>query len=78
MKRSEVLKLIEGLFNLATEPNNEFPNDVHAENLLCNLEEIGMLPPKMIGIYDSVPTVTPTGNHEYSYKRGWETEDDNT
>jgi hypothetical protein len=45
MKRSEVLKLIEGLFNIAMAGNNELPSDVHAENLLCHLEEVGMLPP---------------------------------
>lgn len=46
MKRSEMLKLIEGLYNL--EINNYPKNNDHetfAENLLCTLEEKGMLPP---------------------------------
>jgi hypothetical protein len=41
MKRSEVLKLIEGLFELAP----RFPNEINAENLLSHLEQLGMLPP---------------------------------
>lgn len=41
MKRSEILKIIEGLFELA--PNHS--NDVNAENLLATLEDKGMLPP---------------------------------
>lgn len=41
MKRSEALKLIEGLFELAP----RFDNKTNAENLLSNLEELGMLPP---------------------------------
>jgi hypothetical protein len=47
MKRSEVLKLIEGLFEIA--PNH--PNEDNAENLLSSLEQLGMLPPQ-IDIYD--------------------------
>jgi hypothetical protein len=41
MKRSEMLKIIEGLFNLAP----RFDNETNAENLLSTLEEIGMRPP---------------------------------
>ena len=41
MKRSEVVKLIEGLFNLAL----KFPNEMNAENLLCNLEHLGIIRP---------------------------------
>lgn len=41
MKRSEVIKLIESLFEIA--PNHD--NNANAENLLCHLEELGMLPP---------------------------------
>ena len=33
MKRSEVLKIIEGLFDLAP----KYPNDLNAENLLATL-----------------------------------------
>jgi hypothetical protein len=43
MKRSEILNLIEGLFELAP----KYPNDLNAENLLSNLEQLGMLPPKI-------------------------------
>lgn len=41
MKRSEVIKLIEGLFDIA----GKFPNNINAENLLSHLEQIGMKPP---------------------------------
>lgn len=42
MKRSEMLLLVKGLFDIA--PN--FPSETNAENLLGHLEEAGMLPPK--------------------------------
>lgn len=46
MKRSEILKVIEGLYNLELNlyPKNN-PSDTFAENLLCHLEDKGMLPP---------------------------------
>lgn len=47
---------------------------VKAFELLDLIEKSGMLPPQMEGVYDPVPTVTPTGNHEYSWKRGWQKE----
>jgi hypothetical protein len=47
MKRSEVLKLIQGLFELAP----RFPNEINAENLLSHLEQLGMLPPN-IDLFD--------------------------
>lgn len=43
MKRSVVLNLIEGLFRLAMD--EQCDAEGHAENLLANLEELGMLPP---------------------------------
>ena len=50
-------------------PVDEF--DELAESILDRLESENMLPPPNFGVYDSVPTVTPTGNHDYSYKREW-------
>lgn len=44
MKRSEMLKIIEGLFNIAS----GFPNELNAENLLATLENAGMRPPECI------------------------------
>lgn len=46
MKRSEILKLIEGLFELAS--RSEFDNKTNAENLLSTLEEKGMQPSKRL------------------------------
>lgn len=43
MKRSEMLKLIEGLFEIA----QKYPNQMNAENLLSWLDEKGMLPPRL-------------------------------
>ena len=45
-----------------------------ADSILLKIELEGMLPPKMFGVYDNVPTVTPTGNLDYGFKRGWEPE----
>ncbi len=63
MKRSEALKLIEGLFKLA--PN--FPAELNAENLLSHLEEIGMEPPNI---------KAKTGYYENCYVNEWEPEDE--
>ncbi len=41
MKRSEMLKLIENLLQAGLDLDYE----TRAENLLCHLEEVGMLPP---------------------------------
>jgi hypothetical protein len=41
MKRSEVLKLIQGLFEVSA----DFDSATRAENLLANLEEVGMRAP---------------------------------
>ena len=50
MKRSEVLKLIAGLYTVGI----DFDPYTRADNLLCQLEEIGMLPPIEPGrtVYD--------------------------
>lgn len=46
-------------------------------NIFLNkIEKVGMLPPPNPNKYDTVPTVTPTGNHDYSFKREWEPEDE--
>lgn len=45
-----------------------------AKAILSKLECIGILPPPIVGVYDTVPTVTLTGNLDYSYKRAWEAE----
>ena len=47
MKRSEVIKLISGLYDLemGQYPKHN-PPEFFAENLLCHLEELGMSPPK--------------------------------
>lgn len=46
-----------------------------AANIILNIiEKEGMLPPKNPNKYDRVPTVTPTGNHDYSFIREWEPE----
>lgn len=57
----------EWLNNNSGQPN---PDD-----LLSTLEECGMLPPKVVGEYDLVPTVTPTGNYDHSWVRKWESEE---
>jgi hypothetical protein len=65
MKRSEAL-------NLIWEAINELED---ADHILKRLEDAGMLPPPCPGIYDTVPTVTMTGNLDYGWKRQWEPED---
>lgn len=74
MKRSEVLKLIEGLFRLAMQEQSD--EESHAENLLCNLEELGMSPPSM-----SLPTKAILNGQEINVGnittvRIWEPEDE--
>lgn len=45
-----------------------------ANTALITIEKVGMLPPPIPGVYDNVPSLTPTGNLDYSFKRGWEEE----
>lgn len=71
MKRSEILKLIEGLFDIA----HNHDNKTNADNLLCHLEAAGMLPPENPNKYDRTPTVIPGGDLYYSFKREWEPEE---
>jgi hypothetical protein len=44
------------------------------DGVLEIVEELGMLPPPNPNNYDLVPTVTPMGNLDYSFKREWEKE----
>lgn len=70
MKRSNmILNIAECLI----EPH--FPDDVlkEANYILTKLEKLGMLPPKMIVVYNN-STVTPTDHLDYDYKREWESE----
>ena len=75
MKRSEMQ------FRIARKLQKDRKSDflmaidmLNAAKILDLIEEAGMQPPEINGVYDPVPTVTPTGNHQYSWKRGWEAE----
>ena len=65
MKRSEMV-------NLIWDAINELED---GDYILQVIEKAGMLPPPIFGTYDNVPTVTPTGHLDYSFKRAWEPED---
>ena len=74
MKRSEAINLIA---NFVYHLNVDYREcDIVANKLLTKLEDAGMIPPPVQGKYDPVPTVTPTGNHDYSLIREWEPEND--
>ncbi len=51
-------------------PKNS-PEDVFAENLLCHLENLGMLPPAH---EDNIPNTIFKGELSYLYQ--WESEDE--
>jgi hypothetical protein len=71
MKRSEARYRIHGiLLNI----NRTYSVMDQAEEVLRTLEELGMLPPEVRGKYGHVPSVTPTGNLDYSWIREWEKE----
>lgn len=73
MKRSEILKLITDIVKDYT--ICEYDTDQWiARQILDMVEEKGMQPPKNHNKYDPVPTVTPTGHHDYSFIREWEEE----
>jgi hypothetical protein len=74
MKRSKAIALIMETFEMQGLGTPMREKD--ADFLLDALEKVGMLPPEMVGVYDTVPTVTPTGNHDYGWKRGWEPENE--
>lgn len=76
MKRSEMLAIIEDYLE-KFDMGGSLSHLTYAESsnvLLCRLEVEGMLPPEIDGKYSNVPTVTPTGNLDYGYERGWESE----
>lgn len=75
MKRSEILKKIQGLYDLELQMYpKESPSDIFAENLLCCLEQAGMRPPaqETYGISDM------QGNNlgELDDVYEWESEDE--
>lgn len=70
MKRSEMK---EHIYNALC---GLFMDSDWVEQILSTVEELGMLPPPIEGVYDNIPTVTPTGNLDYGWKRGWEPEYD--
>lgn len=68
MKRSEVLKLIEGLYNLEMQNfPKENPPDIFAENLLCHLEELGFARVETYGDDEKYTEVVP-----YEPEEGWD------
>lgn len=76
MKRSE---MIQKLMNIDFEwwsIEDEQDLNRYMDEILNLIEKEGMLPPKNPNKYDPVPTVTPTGNHDYSFIREWEFEDE--
>lgn len=82
MKRSEMLRIMAYAFNddaqiegLGSDPSVDLLRVM--DRILFNIERAGILPPAIRGVYDSTPTVTPTGNLDYSFKRGWEPEESN-
>lgn len=73
MKRSEMVELIAKTMEDCLDGDNG-SWELDAEKVLKAMEDAGMQPPIVHGLYDTVPTLTPTGNLEYSYKREWEQE----
>lgn len=81
MKRSQMLKILRTAF---VDHMNDMCDDCGIRGcttddqmysaILKHLEDAGMLPPPAQGIYGTVPTITPTGNLDYSYIRKWEQE----
>lgn len=74
MKRSKMVKIIQMSIERYFDYSPYADNMKGAEFVLEQIEKCGMLPPTIVGEYDSVPTVTPTGNLDYSFKREWEPE----
>jgi len=80
MKRSEIIKKIQSLYELelVLYPK-ESPSDIFAENLLCHLEELGMKPP---AIYKRVITKRDAIDSRHSafnysqWVNQWEPEDE--
>lgn len=78
MKRSEMIKKVAEMFEEHSN-NQQYKGYSHkglAETFLDIVEDLGMLPPTT-NYYNTVltpPTVTPTGELDYSFHRGWEKE----
>ena len=74
MKKSEAIRILSNIIALHTK-SIIWTDAGLAADILRKIEEIDMLPPPYSGKYDTVPTVTPTGNLNYSWIREWESED---
>jgi len=76
MRRSEMVELLQETFLRHMNCTEDCcgTDEKMYSNILRELEDAGMMPPKVIGKYDMVPTVTPTGNHDFSWIREWEPE----
>ncbi len=72
MKRSEMIEHMEKAFIEVVRTFGTTQDKM--SHILTRMEELDILPPTMEGVYDNVPMVTPTGNYEYSWKRGWNDE----
>lgn len=68
MKRSEMLKLIESVIDAGS---HEYDKATRADNLLCHLEQAGMLPPRS---KHTDPGHFPGDSFEYELNE-WESED---
>jgi hypothetical protein len=85
MKRSEMLEIIaEALLHTyggdevereEARESSKMSRVIRANLALTACEKAGMTQPYIPGSYDNIQHVTPTGNIEYSYKRGWEPEE---
>lgn len=76
MKRSKIVVQMARYYNLKQtqlEEGSMTPMEFFS-NVLSIAEDLGMIPPSNPNEYDLVPTVTPTGNFDYSYRHGWEVE----
>ncbi len=74
MKKSDFLKELYEAVDDYLDSRKHFEYNNLVDMIVDKSIELGMSPPKVNGVYDSAPTVTPTGNYEYSYKRGWDDE----
>lgn len=72
MNRSQAVKIIS---DIICEVTYKELAEKRAIRILDELEKVGMLPPKNFNKYDPAPTITLTGNLDYSYIREWEPEE---
>lgn len=80
MKRSEMIKILSRALICPHVIISEGVEDCFvpkAKYILDLIEKSDMLPPPNPNEYSMIPTVTPTGNLDYSFKREWEPEDEN-